>query len=78
VPYASSLPDTLEAAVERVGASAFEPYLAAAIGDETFAAAGAWAAAVVPVLLGTVLAFAASGALARGVDRSRVAARRRD
>jgi cobalt/nickel transport system permease protein len=74
VPFSSSLPDTLEAAVEHVGLVAVDPYLAPPVNDDTFAAAGNWAAASAPVLLGTLLAFGCSALLGGGLNR-RTAAR---
>lgn len=75
VPYSSTLPDTLEAAVDRVGLSASEPLFTAAIGDGTFAAAGEWATAAMPILLGTLLAFAAAWSLGRWLRGSAPVAR---
>jgi cobalt/nickel transport system permease protein len=65
VPYSSALPDTLEAAVEQLGVIASEPQLIAAIDDATFAAAGDWATAALPILIGTLLASATIVLLAR-------------
>lgn len=65
VPYSSALPDTLEAAVEQLGVIASEPQLTAAIDDTTFAAAGDWATAALPILIGTLLASATIVLLAR-------------
>jgi cobalt/nickel transport system permease protein len=70
VPFSSSLPDTLEAAVEQVGLVAVDPYFAAPVDDDTFAAAGGWAAVSTPILLGTLLAFAASGVLGSSLSRN--------
>jgi cobalt/nickel transport system permease protein len=67
VPYSSALPDTLEAAVEQLGVIAAEPQLAAAIDDSTFAAAGDWATAALPILMGMILASGAVVLLARGL-----------
>jgi cobalt/nickel transport system permease protein len=67
VPYSSALPDTLEAAVEQLGVIAAEPQLAAAVDDSTFAVAGDWATAALPILAGTLLASAAIALLARGL-----------
>jgi cobalt/nickel transport system permease protein len=69
VPFSSSLPDTLEAAVEHVGLVAIDPYLTPPVDDDTFAAAGNWAAVATPVLLGTLLAFACSALLGGGLSR---------
>jgi cobalt/nickel transport system permease protein len=73
VPLSSSLPDTLEAAAEQLGVVAAEPYLAAAVNDSTFAAAGAWATDVLPILLGVLLASAVAGTLAFGLTRAEIA-----
>jgi cobalt/nickel transport system permease protein len=72
VPFSSPLPDTLESAAERMGVIAADPYVAAAVDESTFAAAGARATAVLPILLGTLVAFAATGALARGLHRATI------
>lgn len=68
VPYSSTPPDTLEAAVDVAGLAASEPLLAAAVGDGAFAAAGEWGTAVLPILLGATLAFAAAWIVGRSLS----------
>lgn len=72
VPYSSALPDTLEAAVEQLGVIATQPQLAAAIDDATFAAAGDWATAALPILIGTLVASVTIALLARSLGSARI------
>ena len=72
VPYSSALPDTLEAAVEQLGVIATQPQLAAAIDDATFASAGDWATAALPILIGTLVASVTIALLARSLGSARI------
>jgi cobalt/nickel transport system permease protein len=76
VPYSSELPDTLEAAAEKFGVIAADPLLAAAINDNTFAGTGAWMTVVLPIMLGTLLAFVASAVVGRSLMRTNAIASR--
>lgn len=68
VPYSSSLPDTLEAAVERAGVATGEPLLAPSLSESAFAATGSWAASL-PILIGAMLAIAAIVLFRQGLSR---------